>query len=143
MRRSTRAGLTLSVLLAACASPPKDAVRTGPATPGQSASTEAANRRDRNRITTEELDELRGRGATDLLALIQRARPNWLRTRRLDQNVPADPYIIYNERRINSPAELRNIASAIVTSLEYISPPASVGRYGMQAEFGAIIIRGQ
>jgi hypothetical protein len=126
----------------ACTPPSQEVVRTGPATPGQSASTEPSSRPNRDQITAAELDELRSRGATDLLALIQRARPNWLRTRRVDQAVASDPYIIYNERRIASPADLRSIPSALVTSLEYISPPASVGRYGMQAEFGAIIIRG-
>jgi hypothetical protein len=143
MRCSTRAFAALAILAAAACTPPsQDVVRTGPTTPGQSASTEPSSRPNRNRITVEEMDELRSRGATDLLALIQRARPNWLRTRRVDQAVASEPYIIYNERRIASSADLRSIPSALVTSLEYISPPASVSRYGMQAEFGAIIIRG-
>jgi len=141
MRCFARASLALSLLLAACTPPPSDVVRTGPALPGQSASTEAANRRSRNRITAEELDELRASGAADLLTLIQRARPTWLRTRR-DDNNPSDPMILYNERRLNGASELRSMPSAVVESLEYISPPASLGRYGRDGTYGVIIIRG-
>jgi hypothetical protein len=142
MRCSTRAFLALSILAAAaCAPPVKDAVRTGPALPGQSASVEATSRRSRNRITTDELNELRSRGASDLLTLIQRARPTWLRSRREDSS-PVDPMILYNDRRINGPAELRTMPSSVVESLEYINPPASLGRYGDDGRYGVIIIRG-
>jgi hypothetical protein len=142
MRCSTRAFLALSILLAACAPPPVDAVRTGPTLPGQSASTEAAKRRDRNRITVDELDELRSSGATDMFALINRARPLWFRTRRDELRQAANPLILYNDRRLNGPADLRAIPSSVVESVEYIPPPASRGRYGTSGTFGVILIRG-
>lgn len=138
MRYRTLAFLALSILAAACTPPPPDAVRTGPATPGESVSMEAANRRNRNRITAEELEELRSNGATDMYALIQRARPQWLRVRQAQ----AFPLILYNDRRLTGPRDLGAISSEVVESIEYISPPASRGRYGTSGEFGVIIIRG-
>ena len=141
MRPTARAWMVMiAAFAAACAPPPEDAGRTGPALPGQSAA--ESSRRDRNRVTAEELEELRSRGATDLLGLIQRARPNWLRTRRTDMG-PGAPLILYNERRLAGPGDLRNIPSAVVQTLEYIAPPASQGRYGVDATYGVIIIRGQ
>ncbi len=138
MRYRTRALLALAILATACAPPPRDAVRTGPATPGESASVEVANRRNRNRITAEELEELRSRGAADLLTVIERARPNWLRPRQ----PRALPMILYNDRALAGPMDLRAIPSEVVESIEYISPPASLGRYGDDGRYGVIIIRG-
>jgi hypothetical protein len=142
MRYRTLACLALSVLAAACAPPPSDAGTTGPALPGQSASTEAAKRRDRNRITAAELDELRASGAADLLTMIHRARPNWFRVRRDDLNPAANPMILYNDRRLARPVDLRAIPSSVVESVEYIPPPGSLGRYGTNGTYGVIIIRG-
>lgn len=113
-----------------------------PATPGAAATSEASARRDRNRITAEEIEDMRSRGALDALTLIERARPHWLRTRRVDTG-PAVPLVLHNERKLSGPAELRSIPSSTVELMEYISPPASLGRYGTDAEYGAIIVRGR
>lgn len=144
MRRSRVLWLAMvGVAMAAggCASAPSGTA-DGPAIPGQSASAEASDRRDRNRITEEELADMRSRGATDALTLIERARPNWLRVRRVNMR-EVYPMVLYNERVLTTPAELRSIPAAAVESMEYISPPASQARYGTDAQYGVVIVRGR
>jgi hypothetical protein len=130
----------LAMAAGGCASPPRTG--DGPAIPGQSASAEASGQRDRNRITEEEMADMRSRGATDALTLIERARPNWLRVRRINMR-EAYPMILYNERMLATPIDLRSIPAAVVLSMEYISPPASQARYGTDAQYGVIILRGR
>lgn len=124
-----------------CAPPPK--AGDGPAIPGTSTSAEPSGRRDRNRITQEDIADLRSRGATDALTLIERARPHWLRVRRTDNNYNAAPLVLYNDQKLRGPVDLRGIPAQTVLSMEYISPPASRGRYGLEAEHGVIIVRGR
>jgi len=141
MRRTTILWLAMAGLATGgCQSVPNNG--EGPAIPGQSTSAEPAGRRDRNRITEEDVADLRSRGALDALTLIERARPHWLRVRRTELG-DVQPLVLYNDRKLSGPAELRGIPSSTVLSMEYISPPASLGRYGRDAEYGAIIVHGR
>jgi hypothetical protein len=144
MRRTRMIWLAMvGVAMAAggCASAPSGTA-DGPAIPGTSATAEASGRGDRNRITEEEMADMRSRGATDALTLIERARPNWLRVRRVNMR-EVYPMILYNDRPLSTPNDLRGIPAAAVQSMEYISPPASQARYGTDAQYGVVIVRGR
>ena len=138
MQRHLTIALALALLgAAACAT----AGQTGGG--DQPSGPQRANRNS-DRLTEEEIQEMRAAGATDALTLLQRGRPLWIRARRDDRTgEPVYPLVIYNQQRLGAPATLRSLRAEHVLSMEYFSPARAMGRYGNDGENGVIVVTGR
>lgn len=125
--------LVLGASLAACAGAAAEA--------GSAGSPPAANervRRSPNRIT---LQEIESSGALDLLDLVQRLRPMWLRSRgagtinRLGDEVVR---VYVDGVAAGGPQALRGIPTSRVRSLRYLSASEATTKWGTGHARGAI-----
>lgn len=88
-----------------------------------------------------ELEEIRGAGATDAFTLVQTLRPGWLRSSRQQTLSGDDGIVVYLERaRMGGVGELRNISSANVGRIEFLSASVAQQRLGAGHLNGAIIL---
>jgi hypothetical protein len=89
-------------------------------------------RRNRNRISSDEIDEA---NQPDALSIVQTLRPAWLRFR------PEGVIQVYVDGVLAGqlPA-LANIARGRIVSLEYLSAPDATMRWGTNHRAGAILV---
>ena len=113
----------LSLLLASCAA----------------GTASGASRGNSSLITTAELEEARG-SAQNLFAVIERLRPNWLRTRGSTLRERVDPVVYVDGSRFGEIESLRDIALVAVLELRWISPSEATFQYGTGHAGGIIAV---
>lgn len=90
-------------------------------------------------ITSAELDELGA--ASTALDLIQRLRPNWLRTRGAVSFSQNSPIMVYVDRvRLGGPRTLTQIPASTVESIQFLDAMAATRQFGTDHANGAILV---
>ena len=117
--------LAVVLLLSACAS-------------GQTSRADRPSR-DLNALSRAELEAQVG---ISLYDMIQRSRPNWLRTRGPTSLMLGENEIaVYRDgQRIGGPAVLRDVAVESVERVVFLSGPEASSRFGLDHDKGAILI---
>ena len=120
--RRVIAAAAVVVLLAGCASRPAPDTGT---TAGQPASD--------SRVLTQE-DLLRGQaeGLTNVLAIIRRYRPEWLR--------PQEPTVWMDRIRMGGINQLSTMTPTLPARVRYLSPAEAQGELGLDNTTGAIVV---
>lgn len=90
-------------------------------------------------ITTEELEDAR-RDAQNLYAVIERLRPNWLRTRGSTLRERIDPVVYVDGHRYGELESLLQIALVAVLEVRWISPSEATFQYGTGHAGGIIAV---
>ena len=90
-------------------------------------------------ITTEEMEEARV-DAQNLFAVIERLRPNWLRTRGSTWNERIDPVVYLDGHRYGEIESLLQIALVAVLEVRWISPSEATFQYGTGHAGGIIAV---
>ncbi|HEX8321507.1 hypothetical protein [Longimicrobium sp.] len=135
------ASLSLCAAGAACTqgSPPSGGAP--PAVSPAPAATPAARapRRDRNRLTRE---DLAARTESDLLALLQGARPAWLRARgQVSITQGAEQVWVYRDGiRMGGIQVLEQMRPGEVREIEFLPSHEATQRYGLDHGAGAILV---
>jgi hypothetical protein len=96
--------------------------------------------RDRTMLTSE---NLRPHAKRTLYEVITMERPQWLVKRGvagLDVNDPGDIVVYRDGQRMGGPEHLRDVTADVVTSVQFLSGPEAQTRFGMNHQYGAIII---
>jgi len=122
MRRFLQAAVLLA--LTACASTPR--------------SEEARPSRDPNLLIGNELQGQVG----NLYEQIMRVRPNWLRNRGVSSLTQGgDGVVVYRDGvRQGGVTILRDFAVETVESVRFLSGPEAASRYGLDHQYGAILV---
>lgn len=95
-------------------------------------------RRDRNKITAEELAE---RTEADLFSYLQGARPQWLRARGKGSiNLNEQVWVYRDGVRIGGVAALRGIRPSEVREVQHMDGTQATQRYGLEHGAGAIFV---
>ena len=115
-----------AILLGACA------------TPGGKAS--GTDSRDRTTLTTE---NLKPHVKRNLYEVITMERPQWLVKRGvagLNADDPDDIVVYRDGQKMGGPEHLRDVTADLVASVKFLSAPEAQTRYGMNHQYGAIVI---
>jgi hypothetical protein len=122
------------------------AVAIGCASGGGSAGTASAARQNPNLISAEEIADASSSNAYDL---IQRLRPNYLRTRGAVHGTPngttnkieyVDLVVYLNENRLGGTDQLRQISTSDIREIRYFSASEATTKWGTGHSAGAIQI---
>ena len=116
----------MAMLLGACASS------------GEKAS--GAGGRDRTALT---IENLRPHAKRTLYEVITLERPQWLVKRGVAGLSTSDPddIVVYRDgQKMGGPEHLRDVTADIVTSVRFLSGPEAQTRFGMNHQYGAIIV---
>lgn len=126
------AALSLAVGLASFAG-------EAPAHAQETSATAPSPRRDRTRITRE---EIQARNAANVYELIQSLRPNWLRGQRGTSSILRQvPTKVYQDGILMGSVDyLRTLNPAHVTGMQYLDATEATQRYGTDHTAGAILI---
>lgn len=121
------------------ATPPPAPAAAPAAAPEQAAAPAARRpRRDRNKITAE---ELAGRTEADLLSYLQGARPQWLRVRGKGSiNLSEEVWVYRDGVKIGGVGALRQIRTNEIREIQYMDGPQATQRYGLDHGAGAIFV---
>jgi hypothetical protein len=105
----------------------------------QPSATAPSGRRDRTRITRE---EIQARNAANIYELIQSLRPNWLRGQRGTSSILRQvPTKVYQDGILMGSVDyLRTLNPAHVTAMQYLDATEATQRYGTDHTAGAILI---
>jgi hypothetical protein len=130
---------SLSFCAAGAASAQGTAPATVPAPPAAAQATAApAPRRDRNKITAE---ELAGRIESNALSFIRKERPQWLRARGQLSGMPDHHLWVYRyDAKIGGVETLRDVALSEVLEIHYLDMIAATTRFGRDHPMGAIVL---
>ncbi len=90
-------------------------------------------------ITTEELEEARG-DAQNVLAVIERLRPNWLVSRGSTMRERIGPVVYVDGTRFGDLESLRQIALVAVLEIRWISASEATFQYGTGHAGGIIAV---
>jgi hypothetical protein len=96
--------------------------------------------RDRTTLTTE---NLRPHAKRTLYEVISLERPQWLVKRGvagLSTNDPDDIVVYLDGQKMGGPEHLRDVTADVVASVQFLSGPEAQTRFGMNHQYGAIII---
>ena len=116
----------MAMLLGACAS--------------SSGTANGAGGRDRTTLTAE---NLRPHAKRTLYEVITLERPQWLVKRGvagLDANDPDDIVVYRDGQKMGGPEHLRDVTADVVASVRFLSGPEAQTRFGMNHQYGAIIV---
>lgn len=97
-------------------------------------------RRSTNVLTADEIADL---PVTTALEAVERARPQWLRTRSsptFESPEPAYPVLYLDGVRMGGVSELRTVDSDSVERMEYLHPSDATNRFGTDHTGGAILV---
>jgi hypothetical protein len=95
-------------------------------------------RRDRNRVTEQ---ELRARVEPDLYAFLQGARPAWLRPRGRSSFSLAEQVRVYRDgSQIGNITTLRQIQPGEIREIQYLDSTKATERFGVDHGAGAILL---
>jgi hypothetical protein len=98
------------------------------------AAAHAASGPSSREVTQKELRESR---QSNLLDFVRSARPQWLRTRGVQQS----PVMVYLDgQRVGGPEQLRLISTEITSSLRFVDAQEATTRWGPGHQSGAILI---
>lgn len=125
---------------AVAATPAAPAPAAAPAAAPVKAEAPAARRprRDRNKISAEELAE---RTEADLLSYLQGARPQWLRARGKGSiNLNEQVWVYRDGIKIGGVGALRQIRTADIREIQHMEGTAATQRYGLDHGAGAIFV---
>lgn len=115
--------IALLTSVAACATPPRsDAV---------------SERRSPTLLTGTELHSQPG---ISLFDQIRRVRPNWLTPRGATSMTPGEVIVYRDGLRLGGVAYLRDITVDIVESAQFLSGPEAASRFGLDHQYGAILV---
>ncbi len=143
--------IALAASLSLCAAGAAAAQATAPAAPvpptvasappaAQEAAAPAARapRRDRNKITEEEI--AKGTEA-DAFTFIQKARPQWLRVRgQASLSLNEQVWVYRYGSKIGGVGALRGVALSEVREIQYLDGSAATARFGADHGSGAILL---
>ena len=140
--------IALAASLSLCAGGAAAAQEAAPAAPSastppavaQTAAAPAAHapRRDRNKVTEE---ELAGRTEPDAYSFIQKAHPQWLRVRGQSSMSLSEQVWVYRYgAKIGGVGALRNVALSEVREMQYLDGSAATARFGPDHGSGAIVL---
>jgi hypothetical protein len=109
------------------------------AAPVQAEAPEARRpRRDRSKITAE---ELAGRTEADLLSYLQGSRPQWLRVRGKGSiNMSEQVWVYRDGVKIGGVGALRQIRTNEIREIQHMDGPQATQRYGLDHGAGAIFV---
>ncbi|HEY0151666.1 MAG TPA: hypothetical protein VGB92_06705 [Longimicrobium sp.] len=108
------------------------------AAPAAAAPAARAPRRDRNKITEEELT---GGTEVDAYAFIQKTRPQWLRVRgQASLSLSEQVWVYRYGAKIGGVGALRNVALSEVREIQYLDGSAATARFGADHGSGAILL---
>jgi hypothetical protein len=96
--------------------------------------------RDRTILTAENLAPY---AKQPLWEVISKERPSWLATRGtagLSVQDPEDIVVYINGAKMGGREYLREVTADIVTSVRFLSGPEAQTRYGMNHQYGAIVV---
>ncbi|HEX8212367.1 MAG TPA: hypothetical protein VF584_19485 [Longimicrobium sp.] len=113
---------------------------SAPPAAAQTAAAPAARapRRDRNKVTEE---ELAGRTESDTYSFIQKARPQWLRVRgQSSMSISEQVWVYRYGAKIGGVGALRNVALSEVREIQYLDGSAATARFGPDHGSGAILL---
>lgn len=147
--RSLALAAALSLGTAGAASAQGAAPATPPAVaPGATASagdaaaadrSSRAPRRDRNRVT---LEELSAGTPVDLYTFLQRGRGAWLRTRGASSFSRPEVVWVYRDgAKVGSVSALRQIQTSEIREIQYLDGNAATQQFGVDHGAGAIVLR--
>jgi hypothetical protein len=93
-------------------------------------------------ITAEQAAESRG---TTAYQVVERLHPMWLRRQGTATPLTAgeDIVVVYNDREIGGPEELRNVRVEQIISIQFFDAVMARARWGAGHEFGVIAVTGQ
>ena len=117
--------IVTAIVLGACATP-------GGGTSGRT--------RDRTILTAQDLAPYAKRTLFDVISL---ERPAWLATRGtagLSVQDPEDIVVYRDGTRLGGRDHLRDVTADVVASVQFLSGPEAQSRYGMNHQYGAIVI---
>ncbi|HEX8675513.1 MAG TPA: hypothetical protein VF710_26715 [Longimicrobium sp.] len=113
-------------------------VSAPPAAQTAAAPAARAPRRDRNKVTEE---ELAGRTEPDAYSFIQKAHPQWLRVRGQSSMSLSEQVWVYRYgAKIGGVGALRNVALTEVREIQYLDGSAATARFGPDHGSGAIVL---
>ncbi|NIR78832.1 MAG: hypothetical protein GWO00_10760 [Gemmatimonadetes bacterium] len=102
------------------------------------ASTGERSRRDRDRITLEEIEAADQTTAFDIIRVL---RPRWLQTRGPSSIYSEDPIMVYVDgNRLGGPETLSTIPKISIQEMRHLSPVDAQARYGLNHTNGAILV---
>jgi hypothetical protein len=111
---------------------------------GCATSGSSGSRGSGNRLTAEEIAEV---SALTAYEIVEVARPQWLRPRRLRAGATpsmgsdqAGPVVYMDGVRVGTLEELRRIRSDAVAEMQYLSPSDATNRFGTNHDTGAILV---
>lgn len=97
-------------------------------------------RRDRNLISTEEIE---AQPTTTAMELVHRLRPSWLRSRgpeSIRSGVPALPVVYIDEVRSGGPEALQRISTQIIREVRFVNGRDATTKYGLDHGAGVILV---
>jgi hypothetical protein len=121
------------------ATPPSAPAATPAAEPAKTGALAARRpRRDRNKITAE---ELAGRTEADLFSYLQGARPQWLRARGKGSiNLNEQVWVYRDGVKIGGVGALRQIRMNEIREIQHMEGTQATQRYGLDHGAGAIFV---
>ena len=98
-----------------------------------------------NKLTADEIAEV---SALTAYGVVEYARPQWLRPRRLRAGATpamggsdrAGPVVYLDGVRVGTLEELRRLRADAVAEMEYLSPSDATNRFGTNHDTGAILV---
>jgi hypothetical protein len=115
---------------------------TASASAGEAAAADRAPRaprRDRNRVT---LEELSAGTPVDLYTFLQRGRAAWLRTRGASSfNKPELVWVYRDGVKVGTITALRQIQTSEIREIQYLDGGAATQQFGVDHGSGAIMLR--
>ncbi|CAA9375847.1 MAG: hypothetical protein AVDCRST_MAG89-4994, partial [uncultured Gemmatimonadetes bacterium] len=98
-----------------------------------------APRRDRNRVT---LEELSAGTPVDLYTFLQRGRGTWLRTRGASSFSRPEVVWVYRDgAKVGTVSALRQIQTSEIREIQYLDGSAATQQFGVDHGAGAIMLR--
>ncbi len=123
---------------AAPAAPAPTVASAPPAAQEAAAPAPRAPRRDRNKITE---DEITKSTEVDAFSFIQKARPQWLRVRgQASLSLSEQVWVYRYGSKIGGVGALRNVALSEVREIQYLDGSAATARFGADHGSGAILL---
>jgi hypothetical protein len=109
------------------------------ASAANAAAPDRAPRRDRNRVT---LEELSAGTPVDLYTFLQRGRGSWLRTRGASSFSKPEVVWVYRDgAKVGSVSALRQIQTSEIREIQYLDGSAATQQFGVDHGAGAIMLR--
>lgn len=132
-------------LCAACGPKAPPASSPTPVTSPSASPAPAATHAPRPRSDLITADQARDSHGTNAYEVVERIHPMWLRHQGTATIATAgeDIVVVYNDREIGGPSELRNIRVEQIISIQYFDPVMARARWGAHHEFGVIAVTGQ